>query len=102
MGVDSFCDCGSAGDSPRPTPDTADFTPGTSITRRIASRSMRSDSASEMLGTRSIAGTTEPSFISGMKAVPRKGSSRMAPTKAATASITVFLVFFTAHSSIGT
>jgi hypothetical protein len=52
MGVDSFWPCGSAGDSPRPTPDTADFTPGTSITRRIASRSIFSDSSSEMLGTR--------------------------------------------------
>ena len=64
-GVDSFGPCGSAGDSPRPTPDTADLTPGTCMTRRMASISILIDSSSEMLGTRLMPGTTEPSFISG-------------------------------------
>jgi hypothetical protein len=58
-----------------PDTETADLTPGTCMTRRIASISILIDSSSEMFGTRLMPGTTEPSFISGMKAVPRKGST---------------------------
>ena len=89
MGVDSFCACGSAGDSPRPTPETAERTPGTSITSFMASISMRMDSSSEMLGTRLMPGTSEPSFISGMKALPRKGIRAPVVPSSSTAAATV-------------
>ncbi len=99
IGVDSFWPCGSAGDSPRPTPDTADLTPGTCITRRIASISMRTDSSSEMLGARLMPGTIEPSFISGMNAVPRKGISAPVAKNTATATATVLRPLFRLSSS---
>jgi len=100
MGVDSFWPCGSAGLSPRPTPDTTDFTPGTDSTSLLAAISSLMDSSSEMLGTRSSAGTIEPSFISGMKDVPSSGTiARVAPN-AATAPITVLRLLASAQRSM--
>ena len=99
IGSDSFGPAGSAADSPRPSRDTADFTPGTSIVRRMASFSIWMDSSSEMFGTRSIEGEIEPSFISGMNAVPRNGTSASVATKSATATPTVRLRFANARCS---
>ena len=99
MGVDSFGLWGSAGDSPRPTPETADLTPGTVITSCMACISILMDSVREMLGTRLMPGTIEPSFISGMKAVPRNGSTHAAKANAAKEICTVRLVDDMAKSS---
>ncbi|MCY1209088.1 hypothetical protein D9M72_207310 [compost metagenome] len=99
IGVDSFWPCGSAGLSPRPTPDTTDFTPGTLSTSLLASFSSLIDSSSEILGTRSIAGTIEPSFISGMNEVPSSGTIASVATKAATAQITVLRLLPSAQCS---
>ena len=100
MGVDSFWPWGSAGDSPRPTPEIADFTPGTSITSFIACISILIDSSREMLGTRLMPGTTEPSFISGMKAVPRKGNIPRVATSSTALPATTLRLLPTAQWSI--
>jgi hypothetical protein len=89
IGVDSLTLCGSAGDSPRPNPEMADFTPGTVMINFIACISILMDSFSEMLGTRLMPGTTEPSFISGMKAVPKNGKIATANTRVASVANTV-------------
>ena len=51
------------------------------------------DSSSEMFGTRSIAGTIEPSFISGMNDVPSSGTIISVAMNSPTADSTVFLLF---------
>ena len=99
IGVDSFWLCESAGLSPRPTPEKADFTPGTCITIRIASISSLMDSSSEILGTRFMPGTIEPSFISGMNAVPSKGNNSKAPTNAPPDTMMVFLPLVSVQSN---
>ncbi len=100
IGVDSFWPCGSAGLSPRPTPDTTDFTPGTDNTSLLASISSLTDSSSEMLGTRSSAGTIEPSFISGIKEVPSSGTMATVAMNATTAPITVLRLLSSAQWSM--
>ncbi len=98
IGSASFGPAGSAGLSPRPIRDTTVLTPGTSSTSRIASISSAIDSSSEMLGTRSIAGEIEPSFISGMNAVPRNGNTASVARKSATAAPIAFPSFASAQS----
>jgi hypothetical protein len=81
--------------------ETAIRTPGTCIIRFMASCSIRTDSSSEMLGTRMMFGETEPSFISGMKAVPRKGTRASVPAKSPTVITTVLRGLPSAQPSIG-
>ena len=69
------------------------------ITRRIASISIRIDSSSEMFGTRLMPGTSEPSFISGMKAVPSSGSSDSEAASATTEARIVVRALATARRS---
>ncbi|MNR06490.1 hypothetical protein D3C85_1225630 [compost metagenome] len=57
------------------------------------------DSSSEMFGTRSMAGTMEPSFISGMNEVPSSGTIRIVATNSPTADSTVVLLFCSAQCS---
>ena len=85
IGEDSFGPDGSAGDSPRPTLDTTDFTPRISDIHFIASISIRNDSSSEVLGTRIICGVSAPSFIVGMKDFPSSGNSANEIIKSAAA-----------------
>ena len=89
-GVDSFCACGSAGLSPRPKALTTDLTPGTSMIAFMALNSMLIDSSMEIFGTRSIPGTIEPSFISGINDVPKKGIVKTEAINALTAINTTF------------
>jgi len=74
-GSESFCACGSAGDSPRPSFDTTPSTPGTVMIRFMASNSSRSVSLNDMFGTREIAGVIEPSCSVGMNDFPRNGNT---------------------------
>ena len=79
----------------------ADLTPGTDRIRFIASISIWIDSSSAMLGTRTMLGTSEPSFISGIKEVPNHGISAKAPPNSASARNKVLRVLASAHESIG-
>ncbi len=101
IGSASFGPAGSAGDSPRPIRDTAILTPGISIILRIASCSMRTDSSSEMLGARMMFGDTDPSFISGMKDVPRNGKRASVPRNNATERATVVRLWPSTQESNG-
>jgi hypothetical protein len=53
-----------------------------------------------MLGTRLMPGTTEPSFISGMKAVPRKGNMPSVATSSTMPPATTLRLLATAQWSI--
>ena len=53
-----------------------------------------------MLGTRMMLGTMEPSFISGMKAVPRKGNIPRVATSSTALPVTTLRLLPTAHWSI--
>ena len=55
----------------------------------IAAISMRMDSSSEMLGTRLICGVSAPSFMVGMKDLPRNGNRPSDPISKATATASV-------------
>ena len=77
----------------------ADFTPGTVMTNFMACISILIDSASEILGTRLIPGTMEPSFISGINAVPRNGRTATVKTNDAKEICTVRLGEAIAKSS---
>src|SRR5690242_11463320 len=82
---------GSAGDSPRPSRDTTFLTSGAPLMIFIARISIFRDSSSEMFGTRSMFGEMEPSAISGIKEVPRKGNKDNAnANKASTDRMVVF------------
>ena len=63
------------------------------MTMRMASISIFIPSCNEILGIRFIAGTIEPSFISGIKALPKKGNKTKAPTNKAVATKTTVLLF---------
>ena len=90
IGLDSFGPDGSAGDSPRPRTETADRTPGIAATTFIASTSIFIASSSEILGMRMIEGVIEPSFMIGMKLLPRRGNSANETNRRITAAETVF------------
>ncbi len=74
IGSDSFCEAGSAGDSPRPSFETTDLTPGMAAISFMASASNLIDCSTEMEGARMLTGVTEPSFIIGINDLPRSGN----------------------------
>ena len=100
MGSDSFGCPGSAGDSPRPSRDTAVATPGTSMIRFMASNSIFTDSSREMLGARTITGVTEPSCMIGINDLPNSGKVARLATRAPIAPRTTVRRFSNAQSSI--
>ena len=90
IGSDSFGPDGSAGDSPRPSFDTANRTPGIGLISCKALVSICTDSSIEILGARMICGTIEPSFMVGIKLLPKNGTSIKEIKSVTTAAMTVF------------
>ena len=96
MGSDSFCDAGSAGDSPRPSLDTTFVTPGTAAISFAASISSLIDSSIEIDGTRMITGVTAPSRMIGMNDLPNNGYKPTASKREATDTSAVAFGFLNA------